>query len=890
MSFDSLDAALAAGAVIVTPNNRLARQAVMRHDAAQRSSGRATWPAARALPWRALVEALWTEAIARGADAVPIPPAAALHAWQTIVSTEDRRLIDARGAAHAAAEAYEWFHAYRHDGESWQGWRAGGIADDTAAFARWATHYRDRLQTRGMVDRAELPDRLMRLGAAWPEGAPIALLGFGRMAPQQQRLLDALAARGIDVSLLPPPARASERGRVACASPTDELARAFAFARAHAQRALDARIGIVVQDLAARRSEAQALADEILAPGRLMPLAPHAQAPYDISLGVPLADVPIVTAALDLIALASTGVDAMLAAALLRSPYLPGAADAWQARAYVERTWREQGRRTLHVSDVVRALERLDADLAQRLRAPLARRAAAPRDWASTWTAWLETFGWPGVRTLDSAEWQAREAWNALLVRFAALDEVAAALDATAALDALRALARETVWAPQGGLAPVQILGVLEASGLEFDALWLAGFSAEAWPPAPNPNPFLPLAWQRARNTPRASAAGELAYARTLGADFARAADYVVVSHAREINEAPQTISPLFAAWPELAPRGGAERLRDRIAAADARPRAWRDDVGPALPMGADAGGGTGVIESQSACPFQAFARYRLDARAWDDPDEGLTPKERGTLLHFAMRAFWDEVRDHATLVALDAEALAARVGAAVSAAKGKLPAPRWRALAPAVAAGEAQRLTQTIVAWLRGFEVPRPPFRVLMTESDTALALGGVRLRMKIDRVDTLGAGDAAVVDYKSGRVTAPTAWFKARPEGTQVGLYVLALKAAVPTRPVSAAAYAQIKAGQIKVSGVVADTALWPDLTPPARALKGPDTKWRELEDFWVDALTGLGEAYQRGAAGVAPRNAQACQRCDLQALCRIRNLYDDAQREPVVTDEDE
>jgi ATP-dependent helicase/nuclease subunit B len=891
MPFESLDAALAAGAVIVTPNNRLARAAVMRHDAAQRRGGRPTWAAARALPWGAFVDVLWADAIGQGGnDAIPVAPAAALHAWQAIIESDPMELLDRRGAARSAAEAYGWFHAYRQDDEHWRAWQASGIADDAAAFARWATRYGERLDSRGFVDRAELADRLVRRRTVSTGGAPVALLGFTQRSPQQQRLLDALAAGGTDVSTLPPPRRAARCARVACESPTDELMRALAFARAHAERAADARIGIVVQDLGARRSEVIALADEILAPGRLMPLAPHATAPYGVSLGVPLAEVPIVAAALDLLALLTVGLDATHAAALLRSPYLPGDAQAWQARAYVERTWREQGRRRLRANDAAATLDRIDAGLAQRLRAPLRRQAAASRDWVSTWSAWLDAFGWPGARALDSAEWQARDAWHALLRAFAALDEVTTTLDAARAFEALRSLAGETVWSPQSGAAPIQIMGVLEASGLDFDALWLAGFSAEAWPPAPNPNPFLPLAWQRARNTPRSSAAGALAYARALSDDFAQAANEVVASHARAIDEAPQVASPLFAHWPERAMPEGTARLRDRIAAADVRPLAWRDDAGPPLPMTADAGGGTGVIESQSACPFQAFARYRLNARGWDEPDEGLTPKERGTLLHFAMRAFWDEIREHAALAALDDAALEARVARAVEAAKAKLPAPRWRALAPAVAAGETQRLTQTIVAWLVLHELPRPAFRVLMTERDTALTLGGVRLRLKIDRADTLEAGALAVLDYKSGRVTGPTAWFRPRPEGTQLGLYVLALKAAVPTRPVSAAAYAQIKAGQIKVSGVVADGALWPQLTPPHRAAKDERAKWRDLEQFWMDTLTDLGAEFQRGCAGVTPRNAQACQRCDLQPLCRIRNLYDDALREPVVTDEDE
>ena len=62
-------AALAAGAIVVTPNNRLARTLVASHDAAQRAAGRRAWAAARALPWTAWLRTLWDDVIA--ADALP---------------------------------------------------------------------------------------------------------------------------------------------------------------------------------------------------------------------------------------------------------------------------------------------------------------------------------------------------------------------------------------------------------------------------------------------------------------------------------------------------------------------------------------------------------------------------------------------------------------------------------------------------------------------------------------------------------------------------------------------------------------------------------------------------------------------------------------------------
>ena len=110
-----------------------------------------------------------------------------------------------------------------------------------------------------------------------------------------------------------------------------------------------------------------------------------------------------------------------------------------------------------------------------------------------------------------------------LLGQFASLGAVAPRLAPARALASLRSLAAETLFQPEGGSAPIQILGVLEGTGLAFDALWVAGLTADRWPAALKPNPLLPLAWQRQRNVPRATARREREYAEDLTARFARA-------------------------------------------------------------------------------------------------------------------------------------------------------------------------------------------------------------------------------------------------------------------------------------------------------------------------------------------------------------------------------
>ena len=60
------------------------------------------------------------------------------------------------------------------------------------------------------------------------------------------------------------------------------------------------------------------------------------------------------------------------------------------------------------------------------------------------------------------------------------------------ALSCLRELAGANVYQPRAEPAQVQILGLLETSGLHFDHMWIMSLSDEIWPLPPRPSPFLP--------------------------------------------------------------------------------------------------------------------------------------------------------------------------------------------------------------------------------------------------------------------------------------------------------------------------------------------------------------------------------------------------------------
>jgi probable DNA repair protein len=892
----ALHAALANGAVAVTPNRRLARSLQRSFAAVAESQGHRVWATPTILPYVSWLETLWLEALATDAIRDPrqlLTPAQAVYTWQRVVAADgagSAALIDARGAANLAAEAWELLHGWSAGGESWRGWPAAALGEDPACFVRWADAYASALATTRAFDLAQLAGVLVRHAPRLVglRGRTVLLAGFLELSPQQLRLVDALTASGARIERVDTlPEAGGVAHRASAATARDELACALAWARTQISSG-DGVVGIVVEDLSVRRAEARVLAEEILCPALQWPGRESEPRPYNISLGDRIADVALVAAALELIALGTAPLPLERAAAVLRSSYLDGARATWTRRASLEARWLDEGRDEIALRDAIAALRRVDEALARRwehasatARLPA---SSSPRGWTEAWRDWLIALGWPGDAPLSSAEYQARVAWDKLLIDFGGLAAVETRLARNEAVALLQALAAETVFQPEAPEASIQILGLLEAQGLAFDALWVAGLSAERWPPAPQPNALLPAFWQRERNVPRSSAAREIAYARALTERYLRAAPRVVLSHPSERDQYDCAPSALICDLPALAvaactvPRTAAEAIH----AAAPVFESVVDDVAPPLATAGRVSGGAGLFEKQSECPFRAVTIHRLAADRWPVVAAGLSAIERGNFLHRVFAEFWRDLRDQNALIGLSPDALAARVDAAVAnaMASGAIPASRRRALPPLVLALEADRLSRLAREWLERIERSRPSFEVLYSELDLRLSLGGFDVRLRLDRVDRLSDGAIAIIDYKTGRAVPPAKWFDPRPQAPQLALYALAWRAGFPSRPVRAVAYAQVKRGELKLLGLAADDTIWPGVPAPSSVNRAD---WSDVESHWQESLSALAGEISRGHAAVAPRDSETCRRCGLHAFCRIGALASEERSAP-------
>ena len=825
-----------AGITVVTPNRRLAQTLTREFDERQATSGRTVWESADILPIGAFLERLYEEALYSDIAAqLPLLLTAAQEQllWEQVV--EQSGLLSIAHTATQCRAAWQLCHA----------WRTGvaTVTEDAAAFCSWSSSYEEK--TRGRVDAARLPDLLVGLSGRLQKPRQVVAYAFDIMPPQTRAFLDMFAW-----VCCQPDAELGTAVRISFASGKLELEAAAAWARNRLEQGR-ASIGVVVPDLRQRRKEVMRVFSRVMQPAGHLPASEKEPLPFNLSLGQPLAEYPLVATALDLLRFSSRRVEFALASRLIRSPFLGAAEVEMTRRARLDASLRRTMDATVTLPELIAVVGDCPA-LRSLLEAVLLIAESVeqtPGGWARRFSALLDAAGFPGEQALDSDEYQTHARWHETLSELSRLQAVARAMSAEQALAALQGLCNDTLFQPESGHLPIQVLGILESAGLRFDCLWVSGLTDEAWPLAARPNPFIPVALQRRAGIPEASAEGSLELDRRLTDEWRVAAQEVVFSHARQEADHNLAASPLILdveagelALPEFP------RYRD-VLFTHRNLESAVDNTAPRVTVKA-VRGGTRVLADQAACPFRAFARWRLHAEALEELAPGLDAADRGRLLHALMRNIWTVLKSSRNLQA-DLEPV---IGAAARAAVEEA------GIQGRFAELERLRLARLAREWLE-LEKTRVEFEISVLEEKRTIALAGLELSGRIDRLDRLDSGAGHVlIDYKTGSMVSAKAWEPPRPDEPQLPLYALGAR-----EDIAAVAFARLRPGGMKYIGVSREANTLPNVKP-ARDWDGLFALWRTE----VEALAG---AFAAGDARVDPKNELAtCRLCELQTLCRV------------------
>jgi len=874
---DSLIQAAEQGATIITPNRRLARTVKREFDAAQIKRGFSAWPSADILHFSAFLERAWSGFLRTEREQTLLSEEQETTLWEQVISSspQGENLLNIAATARRARDAWATRHAYRINLAQYE----AILDEDCSVFRSWAERYAKLCAEKNWLDSARLPDAIISaVGNLKPHN--LVLYGFDELAPQQGDFFDAISLAGANVSEVRAQLKPAPAFRTGYSdSETEFYSVASQIGRMLGENP-NASIGVIVPDLAQHRADIMRIFDDALQPARVVSASRERARPYNVSLGRALGDYPLVTSALLILEFAQGKLPLDMAGSLLRSPFLAGAEQEFTSRALLDAELRELRRpevtlrilsREAHAASLLAT--RLDAwsKLARGIR----KAEQSPSGWSSVFQQLLSGLGWPGERALDSEQYQAFGKWRETIAKFATLDIVAPRLDFEQALDNLRRLASTTLFEPESAEAPVQVLGVLEANGLEFDYLFVTGLSDETWPPRPNPNPFLPLSVQRRLNVPYASADWQLDFARRMRDYWRGSANEIRFSHPLRDGERELRPSPLLRELPE-APFSGekAALYRDAIFASRAS-ETLADFRAPRLPAGIEVKGGTQFFKNQAACPFRAFAIHRLGAVGMEAGHAGLDALDRGSLMHWAAENLWRELKNSTQLAAASDEQLRSAAGRAAKEALDRMRKTRPDVMTPAFTALEEDRVS-TLLMRLIEFERQRPPFELLARETPQKVTVAGIEVSTRPDRTDRLEDGRRVMLDYKTGRKAGVSSWIGERPDEPQLPLYTVS----AGRDDVAAIAFVQLHAQDVLFKGLAREEKLLPGVKTLAenRIAAQNWASWQDMLEGWRTVLENLAREYLDGRADVSPKNyPQTCRDCDLGALCRVKEIKD-------------
>ncbi|MEX2131299.1 MAG: PD-(D/E)XK nuclease family protein, partial [Pseudohongiellaceae bacterium] len=573
---------------------------------------------------------------------------------------------------------------------------------------------------------------------------------------------------------------------------------------------------------------------------------------------------------------------------LLQSPYLLAAEPEREPRLQLQLYLRRNANPTCRLSRLSEQMSKKDrlwhcpqlAELLLHIRTLVRAcpRSQSARDWVDCFRNILQLAGWPGT-AVTATETVTVQVWQGLLDRLSGYGNTLGKLSLEQMLARLRtASSRTNIDKPHDPRCRVTFYSPEQAIGLRMTHVWMLGMDDQSWPPTSAPAPFLPYELQRRFDMPDSHAAVQQRDSASIIELLCRAAGrQLISSHSLFVDEQERRPAACFAAAPlqeinigfpvqglssttDIKTNTLLELVPDRIALP------WLNEA----PLNGD----SALPGSQSSCPFQAFARYRLKARPLEQFVSGLSPAARGAAVHKALEHFWSQLKDSQQLLALNAEQLEQLLDSAVETAVSDLQYRHPEILTPAFRQLEKQRLHALLTDFLEE-ERRRNPFTVLKLEQSLSWQRGPLQLRLKSDRIDQMEDGSLALLDYKSGKQIAnPLRWLDERPLDLQLPLYQYAVTREYK-EPVSAVVIAHINVEKTGFGGVWEKEHFLPAPCPVKLPLEYQDN-WESLLQRWQQSIDRLADEFIEGRLCVSPAHrVNSCLHCGLQGLCRITEI---------------
>jgi len=749
---------------------------------------------------------------------------------------------------------------------------------DAQHFLKWQSSFKQLLSDRSLMSQSDLPASLLSSVDTITLPKRFTLVGFVDPSPIVKTLFESLSEK-TDVLWY-----TSETPEAACqtaqfANPHAEIEAMAEWAKQQWKnhpRPEKARIACVVPSISEYKTLLTRLFSDSLRPASGDPFTDLL--PFNLSQGEAMLEYPMIRAAFHALQAQGSYRPIATLSSLLCSPYITSlnTEDA-DCAAQCDADLRNSGYTHITNDQILAGLqqqlpEQTDSPLLKRwehfLALPVHEGKRYPSDWIPSISQALDAIGWPGQQTLNSEEFQLLERWQKALLDIAALDDLLGPITRERCLDILRQYLSQSVFQAQAHHAPIHVLGLLEASGLHFDAIWVMGLDSNTWPAGAQPNPYIPMHLQREHLLPQSTAERERVFSLAHQKQLLQSAPIAVLSCAEHHDDIPREASQLLAPFPK-ASKAWLDSLNPQSNSIAHPNNITQQDLSsaPAIPESDHAlPGGSALVNEQAQCPFRAFVRFRLRAESIHTPQFGVSPALHGVMVHRALEMIWHQLRKQEALLQLsksERKQLVEKTSSDVIAQHPQVP-KRLRG-------SQHTLLTQTLSNWL-SIEAARTPFRIKETEQRDRLKVGKHVIRVRLDRVDELPDGSILLIDYKTN--AAPPLMHCLPPYSTenQLPLYTCFSRHQQKTVGLAFAVTHKDQAGW---SGLIDDNHA--DALPLTKAsslkTQGEPLSWSSLQAGWKQRTHQLIDDFTQGVADIDPAQPNlTCRYCDYHGICRI------------------
>ena len=893
----------AAETMVVTVNNRMAIHLNKELIAAKRHDAK-VFQLAQVQPWSHFLEFLYERLVFAAGNAPAtkqLSHLAALLYWEAVLEEQDLNTLNLNKLAKTLADAHtlqtEWDIQVDDLEET----------PEYIEYKNIKAHYLNRLQERDAIDGPlrnqwlleQLQQRAVNVESdTSTSNSPtqylqkfvakkIVLLGFRELSAIQAGLFKACQDLGAEIYVLDD--EFNELGElqvIRTQNRTEELAAAVSWAKQMLEQYLGGRFAIIDPLLQTELNTVRRYLHEHIQDGGL-----KADLLYNVAIGRPLNDWSIVRSALAWLKLfiklissrrISTqdfGESLLLAQETLLSAW----ADQLSA---LDLKLRQNNKVSYNKHQVQQFLHDISDEFSELIEGAFSLFAEDEKHlrlnrWLEKFKTFFELFAFPGIKKLSSAQYQVCGAFEQALKTAAALSP---ALDHMTAYDAFQLLERvckQQIFQPQRApTARLDVLGMLEAEGAKWDAVWILSLQDDVLPTVPKPNPLLPKSALLRVDAPRTDHKREFLWAEAMLKSLLETAANIKISWHAFAGEMPTKASPLInqhlaeEQWSSL--ESPSELNQASIPTQLTKPAELeflKDDYGPPVPADGLLSGGSRLIDLQAINPQWAFAVYRLHMRAFDPyPRYELDRMQRGSFIHAALEAFWRDVRDQATLKAMSDQELENKIAEVVDAsALSELLFDSTTLLEL-----EKDFAKSQLFHFLKLEQQRELAFTVAEVEKNTEIVLSKIKIRVKIDRVDFLENDSYLYLDYKTGNLPNDKQnWYRERPIDLQLPLY--AAYGEHPVNDIGGVGFGGLKPKQMGFAGL--GLANWSYPGKSGVEVKEAAEFQQQLSD-WKGVLMGLADEIASGYAANRYVSQKDMQYCEVLPFLRLEQVFEEEE----------